>query len=1090
MTVEQLQGYRLSPQQRRAWTAWNVGGERGGARCALLLTGELSPAAVESALERLVERHELLRTEFHALPGMRFPVQNAVQATAGEGGVGWTQERREGEEPEAVAEELLSGGLEGFEPAAGPRLRARLVTTGPERQVLLLALPPLCADGRSLDRLAVELVELLADREVEAPPVRYVQFSEWQNSLLEDDAEEGLEFWRRQAVEAATAVRFPFELPCITASAAEAPAAPAVVRGGLDAEHLAAAEARAAELGIGLDLLLLAAWHHLLWRYSRSEDAAVAVLHENRDHELFETVVGPFARWVPVRARVRRGATLGDLAAVLGQAREEVLEWADTFQWGRDGGEAGPFPAAFELSGEPPAGAAGDLEYRVLGKRVSLDRFRLRLACTRRDGGLEVELHHDVNRVPEDDAERLLAAWEHLLASAVETPEVPLDALSLVGPEERRRLLVELNRTRAAQPPSAGVHELFSRQAERTPDAPAVVFEDQVLSFAELDRRGNRLARLLRRRGVAPDVPVAVCLERSLDLVVALLGVLKAGGAFVPLEPWQPRQRLGFMLEDVDPPVVLAQESLVDRLSHWPASREDRILRLDADRDRVEAESDEALDAAEVDLAPENLAYVIFTSGSTGRPKGVAVEHRQLLNYVHAVRRRLELPDGANYASVSTFAADLGHTVIFPSLCFGGALHVLSLDRLADAGRVADYFSEHAIDCLKIVPSHLEALQDRPDPERGLPRRRLVLGGEASRPGWVETLRGRAPGCAVFNHYGPSETTVGVLAWRVEPQGMDPRAATVPLGRPLDNARVYLLDRRGEPVPTWVPGELFVAGDQVTRGYLGRAALTADRFVPDPFARESGGGPGGRMYRTGDLARLLPDGKVEFLGRVDDQVKFHGFRVELNEIRLALNEVPEVRDSVVAMRRDDNGRDVLVAYYVSRNELEVSELRDELRKSILEETLPNLFVHLRRLPLTLNGKVNHQALPSLEEAKARARKEVVPPRNRTEEVIAGIWAEVLGHERVSIHDNFFELGGHSLLATRVISRQREALGVDMPLRVLFEAPTVAGLARAVDDLQGTAPGGEAAPELVAESTDLDRQLAELERGDDGGAAAE
>ncbi|HEX2254144.1 MAG TPA: amino acid adenylation domain-containing protein [Thermoanaerobaculia bacterium] len=1068
MSFEDLQGFRLSPQQRRAWQAWRGEGGAYGARCAVLLEGEVVPAALARALDGVVARHEILRTSFHRLPGMRFP----VQAMAESGAAAWSDETAAAaaaEEPtaERIAELLRDGAS--FDPATGPVLSARLLPAGPGRHLLLLALPPVCADSRTLDNLVHDLAAVHAGEAGEAPAVRYVQFAEWQSSLLENAEAESREHWQRELA-AAAGWRLPWERP------GAAPFSPDAVSRRLEPATVAAAETLAARLGADLGLVLLAAWHALLWRTTGAESTTVALAEDGRGHEMFEHALGPFARWLPVRVRPVRDHRLADLVEMLRQARDTAWEHADGFAGeGSDGAGEAALPAAFELAEEPAQVGGTGVRWRIVGRQVTTERFALRLACERRGDALRATLHHDASRVDAADAERLLARWIVCLESALAMPEAPIEALDLLGAAERRHLLVEVNATAADFPREACFHHLFEAQARRTPAAPAVVFEGTSITFAELDERSNQLARHLQGLGVGPDVPVALCMDRGAELVVALLGVMKAGGAYVALEPWQPPQRLGFLLEDVEAPVVLVQAAVEERLAGWPGRR----LRIDDDWDRVALESSAPVESG---AAAGNLAYVVFTSGSTGRPKGVAVEHRQLVNYVTSVAERLDLPAGASYANVSTFAADLGNTAIFPSLSTGGCLHVLSLDRLADAQAVGEYFTAHGIDCLKIVPSHLEALLDQPRPELALPARRLVLGGEASRPAWVEELAGRAPDCVVYNHYGPSETTVGVLTHRVEPGGLDPRCASVPLGRPIANARVVLLDRRGEPVPEWVAGEVFVGGEPVTRGYFRRPGLTADRFLPDPFSPE----PGGRRYRTGDLARRLPDGSIEFLGRADDQVKYHGFRVELNEIRLALNRVPQVRDSVVTLARDGNGRDVLVAYYVSRHEIEVAELREELRRSILEETMPNLFVHLKRLPLTLNGKIHYAALPSLDEARERARREHVAPRTPTEEVMARIWAEVLGHDRVSVDANFFELGGHSLLATRVFSRQREALQVDLPLRVLFEAPTVAALAAAVDAVLAGGGGedGEgprlAGPVPGTGDDDIERQLAELE----------
>jgi amino acid adenylation domain-containing protein len=529
-------------------------------------------------------------------------------------------------------------------------------------------------------------------------------------------------------------------------------------------------------------------------------------------------------------------------------------------------------------------------------------------------------------------------------------------------------------------------------------------------------------------------------LDRSIDMIVGLLGILKARGAYVPLDPNYPKQRLDYMLQESDARVLLTQQKLFKDFAGYNG----RVVCLDVERDQISRESSDELDAG---VQLDNLAYVMFTSGSTGKPKGVAIGHRQILNYTTSVQERLALPAGGSFATVSTFSADLGNTVIFPSLCFGGSLHVISQERASDPEAIADYFSRHQIDCLKIVPSHLAALLGATNAARVVPRKRLILGGEASRWELIEKVEELAPECVVMNHYGPTETTVGVLTYPLEKGQSAHSFGTVPLGRPIANMRAYVLDGSLQPAPIKVPGELYIGGAGLARGYINRPELTVERFIPDPFSTE----PGARLYRTGDMARWLPEGVIEFLGRVDDQVKFHGFRVELGEIRSALNKHAQIRDSVVVTRRDARGNDVLVAYYVARQEIDVSILRSFLLESVIEETIPNVFVHLKKLPLTLNGKVNHAALPSLEEARQQQlKRNYTAPRNATQEVLAGIWSEVLSVERISIKDNFFELGGHSLLATQVMSRVREAFQAEVPLRALFETPTIEGIATRVE----------------------------------------
>ncbi|MCI0574159.1 MAG: amino acid adenylation domain-containing protein, partial [Myxococcaceae bacterium] len=631
-----------------------------------------------------------------------------------------------------------------------------------------------------------------------------------------------------------------------------------------------------------------------------------------------------------------------------------------------------------------------------------------------------------------------------------------MEELPLLTEAERRQVVVEWNQTATVAGGEVCLHELFERQAERVPEAPAVECAGEVLSYGELERRSNRVARHLRRLGVGPEARVGVCLERSVDVVVGLLGVLKAGGAYVPLEPDTALERLRFQLQDAGVRVLLTQQRVKERLGKLGPE----VVCLDREPELVEVEESRRVESG---VQPSNLAYVIYTSGSSGKPKGVGVEHRQIVNYVCGIGVRLGFVEGARFATVSTLAADLGHTVVFPSLCSGGCLHVVTEELAADAQALGKYVREQRIDYLKIVPSHLRALRGASGAERVMPLRGLVLGGESSPSSWMKEVLAEAGECEVFNHYGPTETTVGVLTYRVELERLPAGAASVPLGRPLPNVRVYVLDGHLQPVPVGVVGEVCIAGQGVARGYLGRGDLTAEKFVPDPFGEE-----GGRLYRTGDLGRHLSDGDVEFAGRLDQQVKVRGYRIEPGEIEAVLLQHGGVGQAAVVVREDQAGEKRLVAYVVWREGrgVDVSELRAHLLSRVPEAMVPAVFVELERLPLTANGKLDRSALPAPEGRGNETRRGYVAAGTEAERALAKIWTSVLRLERVGIHDNFFELGGDSILCIQVIARAREA-GLHLTLKQIFKEPTIAELARAAGEagrsvagpVVGTVSGG-------------------------------
>ena len=600
------------------------------------------------------------------------------------------------------------------------------------------------------------------------------------------------------------------------------------------------------------------------------------------------------------------------------------------------------------------------------------------------------------------------------------------------------------------------LHHLIEAQAARTPASPAVAFEGERLTYAELERRAARLAARLRALGARPDVPVGLFVERSAELIVAILGILKAGAAYVPMDTAYPRERLAFMLSDAGIGLVVTQAPLMERLPQGAA----RALLLET------THRDAAAEPLPSDVRAQNLAYVIYTSGSTGRPKGVGVEHRNIVNYVKGVAERLRLEPGMHYATVSTIAADLGNTVIFPALATGGCLHVISQARAESQALLSEYFARERIDVLKIVPSHLAALQSGSNPQLVMPARRLVLGGEASRLDWIERLRAIAPRCEIFNHYGPTETTVGVLTYALDASLPRTPSGTLPLGYALPGISIHLLDAQGREVAPGEKGELCIGGAGVARGYLERPQLNAEKFVADPFSAQ----PGARMYRTGDLARALPDGSIEFCGRIDHQVKLHGYRVELGEIESALREHGGVHDAVVLVREDASGDKQIAAFVTARapqatlyaDELTPGALREFLKERLPIYMVPSTVVLMERLPLNANGKVDRQALAALPLEGAVPGKEYVAPRTETEKTLASIWQELLNRGEIGIHDDVFDLGAHSLMAMRALTRMREVLGVNLALRNLFERPTIAGLAEIIEAVSSLKSAGAAA----------------------------
>ena len=591
--------------------------------------------------------------------------------------------------------------------------------------------------------------------------------------------------------------------------------------------------------------------------------------------------------------------------------------------------------------------------------------------------------------------------------------------------DEDAQLLSGLNQEDVLYPKDKHVVDLFEEQVLKSPTATAVVFEGETLSYQELNTRSNQLANYLRSRGVKEETRVPLCLERGLNMMIGILGILKSGAAYVPIDPEFPADRVKYMLEDTGAEILLSDEATTAHLAIESAVE---IIDIDSFVVRVQPEKNPV-----TDLVPSNAAYIIYTSGSTGKPKGVVVEHRNLVDYVFGLNSKTSISECKSFALVSTIATDLGNTVIYASLFSGGALHLFSKEATTNVESLHEYFSENNVECLKIVPSHWQALTL--DNKMLLPARLLVFGGEALRTEIVNDIYGSGTSCRVVNHYGPTETTIGKLLHPVEPGKR--YGVTVPVGKPFSNTRVYVLNKGMELVPVGVPGQLFIAGDGVARGYFNKAETTREKFIPDPFSSEAGS----VMYATGDMVKYLPDGNIEFIGRVDDQVKIRGYRIELGEIESVMNQCEQVQQAVVLAREDSQGNKRLVAYVVPHADFERDALISALKEKLPEYMVPSLFVELETLPLTANGKVDRKALPD-PDAGELLKNQYVAPANDTESRLAAIWQDVLEVDQVGINDDFFELGGHSLLAVRLISAIRKEFAVEMPIGDIFDYPTV------------------------------------------------
>jgi amino acid adenylation domain-containing protein len=1015
----------------------------------LRLRGDLHRDALVRALDGIVARHEALRTVFTQVDGI--PEQRVAPAEASGFHLAETDlAGRPGAEAELgrlMDEEARAP----FDLQRGPPIRGRLIRLAADDHVLLLTMHHIVSDGWSLRVLLGELAARYAahheGREPELPglPVQYADYAAWQRRWVEGEGlREQADYWTRTLGGAPELLELPTDRP----RPAQVDHAGASLRLELDEALTAGVKALARRHGTTLFMTLLAAWAAVLSRLSGQDDVVVGTPTAGRGRPEIEELIGFFVNMLALRVDLSGSPTVAELLArvkerALAAQRhqdipfDQVVELVDP---ARSLSHSPLFQVVFAWVNAPLGDGISlpGLELDAVATGASQAKFDLSLTMQEAGGRISGVVEYATALFERATVERYLGYLRRALEAMVEDERQAVDRLPLLSPAERWQVVEGWNATEAEVPAGRCIHELIEAQAARTPGAVAVRFEEESLTYRELDERANRLAHYLQRHGVGPEVRVGVLVERSPALIESVLGVLKAGGAYVPLDATYPAERLRYVLEDSGARVLVtgggAEAALLGEKMDGLA-----VVDLDAEAEVIAGEPGTPPASG---VRPQNLAYVIHTSGSTGRPKGTGVPHGSLVSSTRA-RTAWYGADPEHFLLLSSIAFDSSVAGVFWTLCGGGALHLMRAEAQAEPAEVVRQLAERGITDLLCVPSYYAALlRFVKEPLPSLAR--AVVAGEAATWDLAEQHGALLPHAELVNEYGPTEATVWSTAYRCPPDAAAGAAAVVPIGGPIPNARAYVVDGHGGPVPVGVAGELWVGGAGVTRGYLGRPGLTAERFVPDPFS----GHAGARLYRTGDRVRWRADGAMDFLGRLDHQVKVRGFRIELGEVEAVLRRHECVADCAV-VARGEAGDPRLVAYIVG--EAEAEELRAHLRRSLPEYMVPSAFVFLEALPLTPNGKLDRKALPAPDFVSAEER--YVAPRTPVEEVLAGIWAEVLRLERVGVQGNFFDLGGHSLLATRVVSRIREVFRVDLPLRALFEGPTVAELAGRVEQLR-------------------------------------
>ncbi|HXQ71610.1 MAG TPA: amino acid adenylation domain-containing protein, partial [Pyrinomonadaceae bacterium] len=1080
--------YPLSKGQQALWFLYQVAPASAtyNIASAAKIDARLNVEALRQAFQMLVAEHPVLRTTFTTVDGQ--PVQRVNERME----IAFQEQNAEEWSDETLQACLSEEAERPFDLERGPLVRVNLFHKSEDRHVLMLTLHHIITDFWSLALLARELgtrySSLVAnDSPAIARPA--MQFSDYvlaeERFLNSSAAESQLSYWEQRLQDAPNVLNLP----------ADHPRPPArTYRGAsqlfsLNADLTRRLKALSRSCDTTLYTTLLSAFNVLLHRYTSQDDLVVGSPNAGRNRAETSAVQGYFVNTLVMRNDLSGDPTFTNL---LDRVRTNVLSafahqdipfsmLVEKLQPQRDASMSPLFNVMFVLQKSPmqdehdltvfglgEGGArisTGGLTLESIRLERQVSHFDLTLMLTEAGDELKGTLKYSTDLFAADRIQRMAAHLTTILEEIARYPSQRISQLAMLPQDERRQLLIDWNSTTSDFPANDCLAHVFEEQARRVPGREAVIFNEDVLTYDQLNRRANQLAHHLRSLGVGPEARVGLFLERSVDVIVGLLAILKAGAAYVPLDPAAPQDRLAYVLSDADVRVLLTMRHLSERV---PA-REMHVISLDTDRDLIALERDENLS---VRVHPESLAYIIYTSGSTGRPKGVMIQHRSVLNLAQALQKSIyeSSMDGAQRIGLNaplTFDASVKQIIM---LLHGHTLCLLPEDKRSNGTAFLSYVAEHKLNAFDCTPSHLELLLATGLTERAVSQQMcLLIGGEPVNEHLWKTLQSAA--VTAYNVYGPTECTVDATVFEI---GTHPEASVI--GTPLPNVQVYLLDSEMQPVPIGVPGEIHIGGAGLARGYLNHPSFTALKFIPNPFSSSAGD----RLYKTGDMACFLADGKIKFLGRTDRQVKVRGYRIELGEIEEVLHECPAVREAVVLAREDQSGDKRLVAYVVGATQESPSqeELRGFLKNKLPDYMVPQTYVVLEALPLTNRGKVDRSALPVPELSTLATDGLSFAPRTAVEEVLADLFAELLHVEAVGIYDNFFELGGHSLLATRLVSQIQEIFATDLPLLTYFFGdPTVAGLVSAlieskgIEDLERTAQIMKSLDELTDEEVE-------------------
>ena len=1008
--VKKAQYYPMSSAQKRVYVLSQLGtnGISYNMPSAVKIEGDLETDRLENAFKQLIKRHETLRTSFKAVDG------ELIQWVADD--VDFVIGYEEAPEEEVV--NIIREFIRPFDLGKAPLLRAGLIKTGKESSLLMFDMHHIISDGVSMEILIREFSALYEGKELKPLQLQYRDYSVWQNQMYESGTLKQQEnYWLKTLGGELPVLNLPLDYKRPAVQSFEG----GKIHFDLNCDMTGKLLDVAKKNGATMYMVLLAAYNTLLYRYTGQEDIIVGSPIAGRPHADLQNIIGMFVNTLAMRNYPQGDKTFKEF---LTEVKEMALgayenqdypfeEIVEKLGLKGDMSRNALFDTMFALQNmETGTFELAGLKAAPYGNGADISKFDITLIASETQEGISFELEYGIKLYKKETMEALANHFINILKGVSEKPESKLKDIQMLDEEEQKKILYSFNQTEQEYKKHSTIQEAFEEQVKRHPNKSAVVFGESKLSYIELNGRANKLAKELQNKGVGTDKIVAIMAERSLEMIVAMFGVLKAGGAYLPIDPNYPEDRIQYMLEDSGALIVLTQKHLEEK-----AVTDSEVIFL-------EDQSGEWEENPETKSSAKDLAYIIYTSGSTGKPKGVMVEHHGIINLQNYFKRYWNVDENDRMLQFASSSFDASVWEIFTSLLGGGTLYLISKDTINNLNEFETYVNEKEITIGLLPPTYLAGIE----PGRLRTMKKLVTGGSAITKSMVEQWK---DGLEYMNAYGPTEYSIMTSAWKYREEEMC--YGSVPIGTPVDNTRIYILDKNSNLLPTGAAGELCVAGDGIARGYLNRPELTAEKFTADPFKS------GERMYHTGDLARWLPDGNIEYMGRIDDQVKIRGFRIELGEIEAQILLHPLIREAVVIAREDSNGDKYLVSYYTGEEGIEAAKLRQQLGQALPDYMVPSYFVQLDTMPVTSNGKVDKKALPEPERG-GNAQTEYIGPRNDTDAKIQKAWQEVLGIGQISIDDNFFMLGGNSIKAIQTVSRL--AMEFEIEINDIFQCPTI------------------------------------------------